>query len=160
MPMCYNEVYIANGERKVKIAIVGRKNGFFEKHIGELDRRYPDAEIELFILSDTDRNIPINPKLKEIKPDVLLTEDLVRFDESTLTDGISYNLLDCRQIHIIFKENIEAARKYMSKQLSLAMHFFCADEKYIDKLMEINPDIPFIEVLPEEWTDVLGRVLK
>lgn len=142
----------------MKIAIVGKKYGFLEKHIGELDAKYPKSEMHLFILDKSDANVPINPKLKELKPDLLITENLVRFDESTLTDSISYNLLNCRQIHLLTDKDISAAEKYMTKQLSLSMHFFCMDEEYKLRLLEMNRDIPFIEVLPNDWTDVVRIV--
>lgn len=145
----------------MKIALVGKKNGFLEKHLGELDEAYPEYEINTFFLGDGDKSMPLNPALKSLVPDLLITEDLIRFEECTLTDAIAYNLLHCRQIHLMTGNSFGESEqeKYLAKQLSLVMYFFCKSENDKDKYMEKYPDIPYLEVIPEKWTDVVAMVI-
>lgn len=143
----------------MKIVVVCNKNGFLERHIDDLDKAYPDEEIEMITLGAEDKNTPLNPILKDISPDLLITEDLIRFDEATLTDGIAYNLIDCRQIHLIMNENISNI-SFMLKQLSLNMHFFCKNKMLCDRMFKMNQDIPFIEEIPQNWIDTVNIVMK
>lgn len=85
----------------------------------------------------------VNPRsLKEA--DLLITFDLTGFEQSTLAGGISYNLLNCKQIHFLLNRNL-SNESYLSKQLSLSMFFFCSDNDYYHYLMDTYPDIPYLE---------------
>lgn len=61
--------------------------------------------------------------LREQKPDLLVTYNLAGFELCTLTDGLSYNLIDCRQIHFIEDGNYNN-EKMLEKEKSINMFFF------------------------------------
>lgn len=82
--------------------------------------------------------------IRKKEADLLLTFELMGFERSTLTDNISYNLLPCKQIHIITKDNLPN-EKYLEKQLSISMFFYCTDSKYYHYLLEKYPDIPYLK---------------
>ena len=81
---------------------------------------------------------------KEELYDIIMTFDLYQFNQTTLTDNISYNLLPCKQIHIITKDNLPN-EKYLAKQLSISMFFYCTDSQYYRYLLEKYPDIPYLK---------------
>lgn len=83
--------------------------------------------------------------------DMLLTFDLHGFEWCTLTDNISYNILPCKQIHIITKDNLPNER-YLDKQLSISMFFYCTDSKYYQYLHEKYPNIPYLKEV-KGWND-------
>lgn len=68
------------------------------KNCCETDMRFIDTR-------STVRNTLIN-QIKTIEPDILVTYNMAGFEFSTLTDGIAYNLIDCRQIHFLINDNI------------------------------------------------------
>ena len=81
--------------------------------------------------------------------DLLITIDLAGFDRITLTDGIAYNLLDCKQVHLLLHGQLKN-EGCLSKLLSIAMFFGCKNEEYAADLWEKYPDIPWLRVL-NEW---------
>ena len=132
------------------IVVVGEENGRLESRIDEIDAAFPDAEINTYFLSDEDNAVHITSKIKELGPDLLITENLIRFEECTLTDAVAYNLIHCRQIHYL-PENTADGRyienaEYLKKQLSLVMHFFCNKEDEKQYYINEYPDIPYVEV--------------
>lgn len=91
----------------------------------------------------------IRDYIKKERIDLLITFDLVGFEQTTLTGGIAYNVLDCKQIHFLLEKNFPNEH-LLSKQLSIAMFFYCTDLKIYTKLLERYPDIPFLREL-KEW---------
>lgn len=87
--------------------------------------------------------------VKEAAPELLLTLDLAGFDRVTLTDNIAYNLLDCKQLHVLCSEELKN-EKSLEKALSIAMFFACSGAEQYDELRERYPNIPWI-VRMEEW---------
>lgn len=87
-------------------------------------------------------------EIKSSGADVLVTIDLAGFDVCTLTDNISYNLLNCKQIHIISQENA-ANEKYLYKDLSIAMFFYCTNETLRKEYERKYPNIPVLRSFPE-----------
>ena len=63
--------------------------------------------------------------IKKSEADLFINFNLAGFEQSTLTDGIAYNLLNCKQIHILLKDHLPH-EKYLAKQLSISMFFYCA----------------------------------
>ena len=57
--------------------------------------------------------------------DLIITFDLVGFEQTTLMGGISYNLVNSKFVNFLLHENLQN-EKYLSKQLSLSMFFYCA----------------------------------
>jgi hypothetical protein len=83
-------------------------------------------------------------KLKELSFDILITTDLTGFEQATLTDNISYNLLDCKQIHLLLHDKLPNEH-LLEKQLSIAMFFYCTKGEYYEYLVRTYNDIPFIQ---------------
>ncbi len=86
-------------------------------------------------------------EIRAFHPELLITIDLAGFEQCTLTDNISYNLLDCKQLHLLLHENLPN-EPYLSGQLSIAMFFYCAGDSYCDKLMAKYPHLPWLGRFP------------
>lgn len=86
-------------------------------------------------------------EIKARRPDVLITVDLVGFEQRTLTDNISYNLLDCKQLHLLLHEN-PRNESYLAGQLSIAMFFYCAGDALYNRLAQRYPHLPYLKKLP------------
>lgn len=84
--------------------------------------------------------------LKGNPTDLIVTFNLAGFDISTLTDGLSYNLVDSKFIHFLLHENLPN-EKYLSKQLSISMFFYCVGNEYCDYLLKTYPEIPWLKEL-------------
>lgn len=93
--------------------------------------------------------------IKKSEADLFVCFDLAGFEQSTLTDGIAYNLLDCKQIHILLEKEL-TNEKYLAKQLSISMFFYCADAEYCQYLREKYPDIPYLKAI-EGWKEEENR---
>lgn len=78
--------------------------------------------------------------------DLLLTFDLAGFGQSTLMGGITYNLVKCKQIHILLQEKLPK-ESVLSKPLSIAMFFYCAGHEHCERLRTAYPDIPYLKEL-------------
>ena len=88
-------------------------------------------------------------EIKAFHPDVLITTDLAGFEQCTLTDNISYNLLDCKQLHFLLHKKLPN-EPYLAGQLSIAMFFYCAGDMYYDYLLKKYPNLPYLKSL-SEW---------
>lgn len=86
--------------------------------------------------------VDLNSNLAEI----IITFNLAGFDISTLTDGLSYNLVNSKFIHFLLHENLPN-EKYLSKQLSISMFFYCVGKEYCDYLLKTYPEIPWLKEL-------------
>jgi len=101
-------------------------------------------------------NLPITcADIKKSEADLFINFNLAGFGQSTLTDGVAYNLLDCKQIHILLKDKLPEER-YLAKQLSISMFFYCTDFKYYKYLKDKYSDIPYLKAIDgwkEEWEE-------
>ncbi len=88
--------------------------------------------------------------IKEKNPELLLTVNLAGFDRVTLTDNIAYNLLDCKQLHVIIDDNLKN-EKELEKLLSIAMFFACSSAEQCGQLKERYPHIPWMKCM-EDWS--------
>jgi hypothetical protein len=93
-------------------------------------------------------------KLKELSPDLLMTTDLTGFEQSTLTDNISYNLLDCKQIHLLLHDKLPNEH-LLEKQLSIAMFFYCTHNEYYEYLVRTYNNLPYIRKITG-WNEAKG----
>lgn len=59
------------------------------------------AEIEWADTHDESKRQLLPALIKKLLPDVLISYNLAGFEWTTLTDGLGYNLIPCKQIHII-----------------------------------------------------------
>ena len=126
----------------MNIVIVAPKNGRFDVDKEKIRARYEahgDKCFFIFRAAGDLRNIMAD--IRSYEPDLLITEDLEGFEMCTLTDAVSYNLVHCRQYHFIFSDH-PANEKYLGKQLSLLMTFFCKDETTRNQWLDDYPDIP------------------
>ncbi len=101
--------------------------------------------VEFIIWNDPKMQIT-KADIAKIEPDLLLTWNLAGFEQSTLTGGLAYNLLDCKQIHLLTRENLRD-ENCLSRQLSIAMFFYCAGAEYFRRLQAEYPDIPYLKQL-------------
>ncbi len=88
-------------------------------------------------------------EIKVQRPEVLITVDLPGFEQRTLTDNISYNLLDCKQLHFLLHENLRN-ESYLAGQLSIAMFFYCAGDALYNRLAQRYPYLPYLKKIPGE----------
>lgn len=98
-----------------------------------------------FVACDSGKDYPHELLSKE-SFDLIITFDLAGFEQTTLMGGISYNLVNSKFVNFLLHENLQN-EKYLSKQLSLSMFFYCADRKYETYLREHYPDIPYLRSL-------------
>ncbi len=137
-------------DKKMKIAVISEQNaesmGGFERFIEILGK---NGNMEIVrILYESGKRRDIIGEVKALHPEILITADLPGFEQCTLTDNISYNLLDCKQMHLLFRERLPNER-YLKKQLSIAMFFYCAGNRYYEYLRRQYPDIPYLKTLPD-----------
>lgn len=85
-----------------------------------------------------------NAEVVKAQPDLFVNFDLAGFEQSTLTDGIAYNLLNCKQIHILLNQRLPN-EKCLHKPLSIAMFFYCAGREYYKYLLKQYPELPFLQ---------------
>lgn len=83
---------------------------------------------------------------KQNPSELIITFNLAGFDISTLTDGLSYNLVDSKFIHFLLHENLPN-EKYLAKQLSISMFFYCVGSEYRDYLLKTYPEMPWLKEL-------------
>lgn len=84
--------------------------------------------------------------IRNEKPDLLISYDLAGFELTTLTDGLSYNLIDCRQIHIVSDDKLSNENR-LNEVMSINMFFFTKKRGSMAYLKEHYPGIPFIETI-------------
>ena len=77
-----------------------------------------EAEVIFADTEDPEQRKLLYGILKEIEPDLLVTYNLAGFELCTLTDSLSYNLLDCRQIHFVDRNDCPN-NKYLEKERSI-----------------------------------------
>lgn len=85
-------------------------------------------------------------EVKAFRPDILVTVDLQGFEQCTLTDNLSYNLLGCKQIHLLLHDRLRNER-CLDKQLSIAMFFYCAGHDHYEYLCNRYPNLPYLKEL-------------
>lgn len=77
-----------------------------------------EAEVIFADTEDPEQRKLLYGILKEIEPDLLVTYNLAGFELCTLTDSLSYNLLDCRQFHFVDRDGCPN-NKYLAKERSI-----------------------------------------
>lgn len=86
-------------------------------------------------------------EIKSLQPDLLITVDLPGFEQSTLTDNIAYNLLTCKQLHLLLHRDLPN-ELYLDRPLNFAMFFYCVGDDYYDYLLKRYPELPYLKKLP------------
>lgn len=82
--------------------------------------------------------------IRKAEADLFVDFNLWGFEQGTLAGSIAYNLLDCKQIHILLDDTLPN-EKQLEKQLSIAMFFYCVDAQYCQYLSERYPEIPYLK---------------
>lgn len=85
-------------------------------------------------------------EIKRKRPDFILCINMAGFESVTFTDNIAYNLLGCKQIHLLFGKNIKN-EKLLNNDLSIAMFFVTTDVEYMKSLREKYTTLPWITAL-------------
>lgn len=129
-------------------SVFGKYKKIFQKKIEQslkckVEYLFPAGKSSGTLISD------INAKA----PDILISVDLLGFEQGTLTGNISYNLLNCKQIHLILQDKTEN-EKYLSKVLSIAMFFYCAGDAHFQYLSQTYPHLPYLKRL-EHWDSAI-----
>ena len=103
------------------------------------------------VMLDTskDKRPYLSRDIRNEHPDILVSYDLAGFELTTLTDGLAYNLIDCRQIHLIKSDKL-SNEKRLNEVMSINMFFFTKDRVIEDYLKENYPKIPFIDSIEKE----------
>lgn len=133
----------------MKIVFEGIASQDLQDTIEEVKRYLASEKIKIY-LGMADRE-----KKKLTGEDLLVTFDLSGFENQTLAGSISYNLLNCKQIHILLRENPVQEEK-LAKPLSIAMFFFCRGQAYYQKLKGLYPEVPYLEEIPK-WNGESGK---
>lgn len=120
------------------------------------ERLTHDKNIEIsFLTWPSPKQEDLISEIKSRQPDLLITTDLAGFEQCTLADNVSYNLLDCKQLHLLLHGNLPN-EPYLKGQLSIAMFFFCAGDAYCDELARKYPRLPWLKKLPG-WQEEADR---
>lgn len=85
-------------------------------------------------------------EIKSLQPDLLITVNLPGFEQSTLTDNIAYNLLVCKQLHLLLHRNLPN-ELYLDRPLNIAMFFYCVGDDYYNYLLKRYPELPYLKKL-------------
>lgn len=86
----------------------------------QLDELSKNKECDIVFQDTTDIIRPfLAENLKKTQIDLLVTYNLAGFELCTLTDGLAYNLVNCRQFHFITEEK-------------------CFESEYLKKLRSMN----------------------
>lgn len=129
----------------MKILIVQTSSGKLEKLIKLLKEKllahYGDVMVEVW---DNEKAEITLAEVKKAEADLFVDFNLAGFEQGTLAGGISYNLLNCKQIHILLHDQL-ANERYLTKQLSIAMFFYCVGAGYYQELSKKYPDIPYLK---------------
>lgn len=114
----------------------------------KLESKYSEVSVELL------DKLPQGSGLEA--EDLLVIFNLSGFEQQTLTGGISYNLLNCKQIHILLDQKLPCEEK-LALPLSISMFFFCQGQDYYEYLQSTYPEMPFLQKM-DEW-DKEGNTL-
>ena len=106
-------------------------------------------------------NENIFSELAEYQPSIILTENLAGFHMCTYTGNVAYNLIHAFQLHFIYNTLPfpEQIAEKIKTPLSLLMHFECCDASKKRELLDLNPDIPYVDILPSP-TPEISSILK
>lgn len=141
------------GEDTLKIIMTHAFSGTRKKTVEllkeKLLQQYEDAGIVIMEGKPATRE-----DIKKAEADLFVDFNLLGFEQGTLAGSIAYNLLDCKQVHILLDAALPN-EKQLEKQLSIAMFFYCVDAQYCRYLSERYPEIPYLKEA-EGWKQTDG----
>lgn len=140
----------------MKVVIIAEEKSIFGKYKEIFQQRIEQSmKCKVAYLFPAGKNSgTLISDINAMVPDILISVDLLGFEQCTLTDNISYNLLNCKQIHLLLQDKIEN-EKYLSKVLSMAMFFFCAGDAHFKYLSQTYPHLPYLKRL-EHWESAIA----
>ncbi len=150
----------------MKIVLVGHKGGALDQAQNRIKEVFPEEELTFLFRSGEEH---IFREIQAAQPDLLITEDLEGFEMSTLTDAVTYNLLHCRQLHLLLRDPASLPAyadgrrpaDLLSRQLSLVMFFYVRGAEVLQRLKEQAPDLPYADLLPEgDVPDLLPELVR
>ncbi len=106
----------------------------------KLQQQYRDADILVWSAEKP----AAREDIRKAEADLFVDFNLWGFEQGTLAGSIAYNLLDCKQIHILLDDTLPN-EKQLEKQLSIAMFFYCVDAQYCQYLSERYSEIPYLK---------------
>lgn len=131
-----------------------------------LRKKLNALEITKFEIYDPDKAYSKND-YEAIK--ILITFDLDGFEKRTLLDMPYFNLLNCKQIHILQHPNADK-EKYLTDPLSISMFFLCTDREYGEYLKSRYPYLPYLKIMQniekadskcsENYSEILAAEIK
>lgn len=131
------------GENTLKIIMAHTFSGTRKKTVEllkeRLQQQYEDADIMI-----VEEKAATREDIKKAEADLFVDFNLSGFEQGTLTGGIAYNLLGCKQVHILLDAALPN-EKQLEKQLSIAMFFYCVDAQYCRYLSERYPELPCLK---------------
>ncbi|MBE5884327.1 MAG: hypothetical protein E7291_07950 [Lachnospiraceae bacterium] len=160
----------------MRIVVVAEKQSIFDTY-GALFRERAEQGIGcevVYLLREKGNRKNFIEDIKRLAPDILLTTNLLGFEQCTLTDNLAYNLLNCKQIHLLLAKNLQN-EEYLQKQLSIAMFFYCTEDGHAEYLESAYPHLPYIkqiagwepamkehnmETVAQVWCTVLREVME
>ncbi len=134
----------------MKVLLVNSKDGDLECFVAMLRTKLNCIKQDIsLVVKEIQNGIVSIREIKDENPELLILYNLYGFEQSTLMEGVAYNLLSCKQIHIITQKNLYN-ENYLSKQLSISMFFYCTEKETYRHLKENYPDIPYLKKL-DDW---------
>ena len=129
----------------MKILIVQTASAKIQKIARRLKEKLQDCDKNITVeLWEESRRQIACADIRQAQADLFITFNLAGFEPCTLTGGVAFNLLDCKQIHFLLDAKLEN-EKYLARLLSISMFFYCADEAFYHLLMEKYPDLPYLK---------------
>lgn len=117
----------------------------------KLQQQYQEASVSIW-----DAEKPATREdIRKAEADLFVDFNLLGFEQGTLAGSIAYNLLDCKQVHILLDDALPN-EKQLEKQLSIALFFYCVDAQYCHYLLERYPELPYLKEA-EGWKRTDGE---
>ena len=114
----------------------------------KLENSFKEAEVEIW---ENGKQGMALADVKKAEPDLFINFNLSGFEQGTLMGGVAYNLLNCKQIHILLEDSLPNEH-FLEKQLSIAMFFYCVSPACFRYLSANYPEIPYLNII-KGWDD-------
>lgn len=109
-------------------------------------------------------------RLRNIKPQLVITFDLAGFEMRTLQETPSFNIISCRMAHLIMKADKET-EDCLNVPLNFSMFFYTADSDHAESIRKKYPFVEHISALkalgeitveedPYVWENIADTLIK
>lgn len=86
-------------------------------------------------------------EVEQMNADILMTIAMAGFEHKNMTEGVCYNTLRAKQIHILIG-NIPKYDVYLRKELGIHLFLFTDNDQVYAGWREKYPALPFLEKIP------------